>query len=319
MDAELNSFTPTFSIIVPVFNAAQFLTACLESILQQDYSSFEILLVNDGSTDESRNICEEFQTKDGRIRCFHQQQKGVSNARNLGLEQARGEWITFVDADDRLMPEALSIYSNAATSTGADIVKCGYVEMREGCSPLSHCIPERLIVRNHDTASMLNKTEDCGYTGFLWNTAFHRSVIQEIRFDETICWLEDHIFSRQCFKQCRTLVLENRVSYEYFIRNRVSLSFVKDPFMMINASYREYLSRINLLQGEDFFTYEKSEQLVYGRILTASRLLKTLPFKQRLSFLKRKWALLGQIRFGRIRYIQTILKLFWNNLLTYAE
>ena len=88
------------SIIIPVYNAASYLDKCIESILHQKYKDFELLLINDGSTDNSGDICDAFALKDNRISVFHQQNQGVSAARNLGIEQAKGEWLQFIDSDD---------------------------------------------------------------------------------------------------------------------------------------------------------------------------------------------------------------------------
>ena len=91
---------PTISIIVPVYNTEQYLNRCIDSILSQSFTNFELLLIDDGSTDKSGDICDEYARKDERIKVFHKKNGGVSSARNMGLDFARGEWITFVDSDD---------------------------------------------------------------------------------------------------------------------------------------------------------------------------------------------------------------------------
>ena len=90
------------SVIVPIYNSEKYLKRCVDSILSQTFSDFELLLVDDGSTDGSGSICDEYSVKDSRVRVFHKENGGVSSARNLGLDNARGEWITFVDSDDYL-------------------------------------------------------------------------------------------------------------------------------------------------------------------------------------------------------------------------
>ncbi|MBR3064642.1 MAG: glycosyltransferase family 2 protein [Bacteroidales bacterium] len=308
MVTPLNRSNPFFSIIVPVHNVEQYLSACIDSILQQDFSSYEIILIDDGSIDGSWAICQDYASHDERIHCQKRAWGGVSKARNLGLELARGSWIVFADADDLLLPGALSIYHQVIAETDADIVKCGYIENRSGIRT-THVISKRRIIGKRDTASMLKETEESGYFGFLWNTAFRKSLLWNVRFDETISWLEDHVFSRQCFGQCCTLVLENQPSYEYFIRNRGSLSSVKDPIMMMDAAYKEYRSRINLLQEKEYREYEKKERLLYTRVLLASRLAGNSPLKQQVAFFKQKRRVLLRIPRGRMRYLQTILEL----------
>lgn len=91
---------PLISIIVPVFNKENYLRECLDSILNQDYQNFELIVINDGSTDSSKIICEEYAAKTDKIILVHKENGGVSSARNIGLQKAKGEWITFVDGDD---------------------------------------------------------------------------------------------------------------------------------------------------------------------------------------------------------------------------
>ena len=95
------------SIIVPVFNVRNYLSDCIDSIISQSYSDFECILIDDGSTDGSGAICDEYAKKDSRIRVFHKENGGVSSARNIGLDNASGEWIYFVDSDDQILPGGL--------------------------------------------------------------------------------------------------------------------------------------------------------------------------------------------------------------------
>ncbi len=95
---------PLVSIIVPVYNAEKYLNRCVDSILSQAMTDFELLLIDDGSKDESGRICDEYAAKDARVRAFHKPNGGVSSARNLGLDNAIGKWVTFCDADDVVLP-----------------------------------------------------------------------------------------------------------------------------------------------------------------------------------------------------------------------
>ena len=101
---------PKISVIVPVYNVEKYLRRCIDSILAQTFSDFELLLIDDGSKDSSGEICEEYAGKDARIRVFHRQNGGVSTARNLGIDKAKGEWIYFVDSDDVVLPSALGTF-----------------------------------------------------------------------------------------------------------------------------------------------------------------------------------------------------------------
>ncbi len=118
------SATPTISVVVPVFRAEKFLSACIESVLSQDFASFELILIDDGSPDTSGKICDAFAERDGRVRVFHEMNGGVSRARRLGVERSRGEWICFVDADDILLSGALNaLFAETERVPEADIVE----------------------------------------------------------------------------------------------------------------------------------------------------------------------------------------------------
>lgn len=115
---------PKVSVIVPVYNTEKWLARCIDSILAQTFTNFELLLINDGSTDSSGAICDEYAEKDSRIRVFHKPNGGVSSARNLGLDNATGEWITFCDADDWVENNYIYDLIMKAEETDADIVMC---------------------------------------------------------------------------------------------------------------------------------------------------------------------------------------------------
>ena len=119
--------TPVISVIVPVYKVEEYLPRCIDSILSQEFTDFELLLIDDGSPDGSGKICDEYAAKDNRIRVFHKENGGVSSARNLGLDNACGEWIMFVDADDWLAKDTMKL--SIQDSYGYDIVRFGYTSV----------------------------------------------------------------------------------------------------------------------------------------------------------------------------------------------
>ncbi len=114
---------PSVSVIMPVYNSARFLPRAIESVLNQSFEDFELILVNDGSTDESPGLCEYYAARDGRVRVIHKNNRGVSSARNRGIEAALGEFITFIDDDDEYLPNLLKDNYSLVRETGADIIK----------------------------------------------------------------------------------------------------------------------------------------------------------------------------------------------------
>lgn len=114
------------TVIVPVYNAEKYLEQCINSILNQTYTDLEILLIDDGSTDSSGVICDQYAQKDSRIKTFHKSNGGVSSARNFGLKRAVGEWIAWVDSDDYIVPEMYDKMLNAASANNADLAYCKF-------------------------------------------------------------------------------------------------------------------------------------------------------------------------------------------------
>lgn len=189
--------TPKLSIIIPVFNAEKYLQHCLESIISQSFDDWECLLIDDGSQDSSREICDGFAVRDKRFLVFNKQNGGPSAARNLGLERATGEWIYFCDADDEVLLDGLKIMV-AETSEKVDLVNAGYTAMCEDGSH-SRCVPQNpatIIDRNEMVHRLLIDSKYL-YQGFLWCKLFRRATIESLhlRFKEDIYFNEDRLFT----------------------------------------------------------------------------------------------------------------------------
>ncbi len=226
---------PLISIIIPVYNAEKFLSHCINSILEQSYINLEIILVNDGSTDNSLSICEYYALKDNRIKVFTQANKGVSSARNLGIEKAQGEWIYFVDSDDLVFDGLFrDFYETISLNKLIDVYKFGYIIDDNG---------RRIIMSNgnselvSDHVSMLLNNEKCKYFGFLWNMIFKKSILKDVRFETEISWCEDHIFSYRLFLNSKLMYISEKAYYCYFKRNNNSLSVkLHDPYKIYYAA-----------------------------------------------------------------------------------
>lgn len=120
-----------FSIIVPVYNVRKYVTECIESILKQSYDNYEVLLINDGSTDGSGDICEKYTVKNKKIKVFHKKNGGLSSARNFGLEKATGDYVVFVDSDDYIAPWSLSEFYKVLKNRDFDVIETRLTEVKE--------------------------------------------------------------------------------------------------------------------------------------------------------------------------------------------
>lgn len=184
-----------FSIIIPVYNLEDYLYRCLESVLNQDYNDFEIILINDGSDDNSLNIIEEFKNQySSKIKVISQVNQGVSSARNKGLQEAEGEYIIFIDGDDYIDSNHLSnILEYIGKSKNSFILNSLFVETGE----TTWVIPK--ASKNYDCSfygTLMNILDNHRYQGFLFNKIFSNSVIKsnELKFKENLYYAEDTEF-----------------------------------------------------------------------------------------------------------------------------
>lgn len=203
---------PMVTTVTPVYNAEKYLDRCIESLLDQGYKNLEIVLIDDGSTDHSAEICRRYSEKDSRIRYIRQSNKGVSAARNLGLENASGEFVTFVDADDMLRPNAIEAMV-MAVHENTDLVIGSYERFR--CKAGQDVVnSSREFSRKDimDEFAELDKLID-----FPWGRLFRRSVIcgNDIAFDKNIPYGEDHVFNIAFCCCARSVRVISDVVYRY--------------------------------------------------------------------------------------------------------
>jgi len=168
------------SVIIPVYNVGEFLRPCLDSLIAQTYQNLEILLIDDGSTDGSGLYCDEYTAKDSRFKVTHKKNGGVSSARNLGLDLAQGEYIAFVDADDRVLPDYFEVLFRDITEQQVQAAFCGYVLIDEAGNTIPSQTPrftkrERITDRNTMVASATNY-------GIVWGGIIHKGLIGSDRF-----------------------------------------------------------------------------------------------------------------------------------------
>ena len=173
---------PLLSIIVPVYDVERYLPKCIDSILAQTFTDFELILVEDGSPDNCPALCDAAAAKDARIRVIHQKNGGLSAARNAGLDAARGEWIGFVDSDDYIAPEMYEVLYKAVQRTGADLALCDYAEVDETgalCPPMHISLAEQVF-----TGRELLKNATDSTIQPAWNKLYRRDVFAQLRYPE---------------------------------------------------------------------------------------------------------------------------------------
>lgn len=187
---------PQISIIIPIYNAERYLDECLGSIRKQTFQDFEAIMVDDGSKDNSAKICQHYVALDSRFKYIYKENGGASSARNRGLENANGEWISFIDADDWIQEEFLEVLRSAFNEETVDMAVCSY---HTEYTILPKSKKSAILMEREEMLNNLFLENTLGYQGFVWNKMFRSKVIRNgnIVFDEKACFNEDRLFCVQ--------------------------------------------------------------------------------------------------------------------------
>lgn len=207
------------SIIMPVYQAEKFLCNTINSVLAQTYSNWELILVNDGSTDSSGEICDAYTRKDNRIRVIHQLNAGQASARNSGMDLARGDYIGFLDNDDFYYPDAVKILINNIEEADADIAAGSYVARDEN-GKITHDIHNNEISRWNNYEAMKEFLARENMDIYVWTKLYRRTFLNKnhIRFEEGRCD-EDFLFNSKAFLYANFTVMQDSPICLYIIRN----------------------------------------------------------------------------------------------------
>ncbi len=200
--------SPTISVIVPVYNAEKTLRRCVDSILAQTFEDFELILINDGSKDQSGDICDEYAAKDPRVKTVHKTNGGVSSARNAGLRIAQGEYIAFIDSDDYI----LNNYFEELIKCDADAIICGFTTNGKSTVPsLSGKISKSKL------PGIIDKDSKATYLKAPWGHLYRNKIIKEhtITFNDDIHWGEDYLFNLKFLKHATTIAFVSNSGYIY--------------------------------------------------------------------------------------------------------
>lgn len=213
------------SIIIPVFNTQGYIRNCLDSVISQTYTNLEIICVDDGSTDESGQICESYAQTDNRVRVYHIENAGVSNARNIALSKVTGEWYSFIDSDDWINPSYIEILYKNAIENNCEISACDF-QRDDTISTIEQDI-------NFGNANNLifDSTKKCIHSficstdslyGMVWNKIYKTCKFKDIKFDTEVKVNEDCLYTYAIMKRCKRACLSSLRLYHWFIRNESS-------------------------------------------------------------------------------------------------
>jgi len=252
---------PKISVIVPVYNSERCISKCIESILSQTFNNFELLLVDDGSTDNSCEICTFYSNIDERVKVIKKQNGGVSSARNLGLKNSVGQYISFIDSDDWVSQFFLESLYKSIIEKDSDFSMCGYYRVfHDRKKPYGINISKRLLEREYIENCLIKnviyETEKINGLYSVWNKLYKRSFIGKLKFDESRRTGEDWWFNLYLLDKANSIAVVNEPLYYYSINaNKKSLSkeFYTDRIWELVGKYHDFLDffkKYNILETD---------------------------------------------------------------------
>ncbi len=202
------------SVIIPVYNVEKYLDECVESIVNQTYKNLEIILVNDGSTDHSPQICDEWAQKDSRIKVIHKKNGGTSSAKNCAIDIAKGDYIAFIDSDDFIDDDMFELLLSNALEYSAEVSRCSYRFYEDGKFVDSN--EENDEVTTYTSAEIIDDLKISGnLRSIACNKLFLRKAISDVRFNENLYSGEDTVFIYQVYKNVNKVVCRDVAKYTY--------------------------------------------------------------------------------------------------------
>lgn len=236
------------SVIVPVYNVEQYIQRCITSILNQTYKNIELILIDDGSTDRSGEICDTYK-HDSRVKVLHKENGGQASARNRGLDIAKGSWITFVDSDDFITPDYVEYLLMLCKKYSVPISQCGAVRGTDAVFPIDRTQIREVKWNIHDLYS--SSTRD--FRGIVWAKMYSREIIGDLRFPEGYIF-EDEDFAFKVSYFAGEMVISNRHLYYYYMTDN---STIRGKKTHINYDFIQIFDeRIRFLKN-----YEENEMI----------------------------------------------------------
>ncbi|WP_316569221.1 glycosyltransferase [Neobacillus sp. YIM B06451] len=238
---------PKISIIITIYQVEQYLVRCIDSVLNQTFKDFELILVDNGSTDGSSHICNKYKQKDSRIKFIQKNHGSIASGRNFGLKHAKGEFIQFMDADDSIDAGMLEKMHQSIVQYNADLITCGYKKMYKNKNAEEYfvsCEVEDRVFKKQDFLSVCAKYCENFILYFVWNKLYRADIIKSngIWFDESITRSEDVLFNFDYIKKANRFV------------------FIKDPLYIYNRSNVNSTSKGFHIQDVEM------QSLTYNRI-----------------------------------------------------
>ena len=295
---------PLVSLVMPAYNAEKYIGRAIESIISQTYDYWELLIVNDGSEDKTKYICEYYVNKDSRIKLFNQENQGVCRAKNFALQHVSGEYFIIVDSDDRLSNYALELYIKKAVLNNSDIIISGYIYNMNGqkqirCIENEYSFYSNGILNSNEVSRLMKKS----IISPNWNKLFHKKFLS-YRFDTNYSINEDMIFSLTCIKNAKKITVLPNTLYEYIIQDnslsrRFHFEFINSLEKMLEIiAENEEIDSIKI----DIKKWFLNQWFIYIKNLC---MFNDFSVEKKIIYLKEALNSTVFKHYGKIRYIDT--------------
>ena len=257
------------SVIIPVYNVKDYVKESIESVINQTYKNLEIIIIDDGSNDDSEKICDEYAKKDKRIKLIHQKNQGLSAARNKGLDIANGKYISFLDSDDMYYPEMLEKTYNAMINNDVDCVICDYVKGKN--KEKTKRLKGRLNIKEDkiiDNKKALNYLIHKKINTSVWNKLYKKELFDNVRFPKGHVH-EDIILTMKILKNSnKTYLLNKKLVFYRMNSSSITHTYSKKNIVDLYISHKEYEKEIkenisNLFMERDYYNVCKENLYIY--------------------------------------------------------
>ena len=291
------------SVIVPVYNVEQYLERCVDSIINQTYKNLEIILVNDGSTDNSGQLCDELAKKDDRIRVIHKKNGGLSDARNKGEESSTGDYIIFIDSDDYIHIDMINSLYIQIKSVGADVSVCGVMNVYSN-SETPQCSNTQLVFSCDREGFLKEYLVGEKIPGGIWNKLIKKSISENIKFPFGLIY-EDAYYQYELLKHCEKYVVNTLPYYYYFHReNSITTRPYSSKDLVYVEIYRRYYELVKeqypTLEEEAFFRVAYAYFFILDKMLLQDDYKKIEEYNEIVGFLKKNAFKISRNRIFRI-------------------
>lgn len=269
---------PKISVIIPVYNVADYLRECIDSVISQTYTNIEIILIDDGSTDDSGKICDEYEQKDNRIKVMHKPNGGVSSARNAGLGAADGELITFIDSDDWIDTDTIELLQKNLTEHSADI----------SCCNISLVYKDKKVPKNFEESGILTLNSEQAISSMLQNTyvaagavpkLFRKQAIIGIKFPEEYKCGEDMLFMFEALLNSKIIICDTKPKYYARQRKSSAVHTIDSKRITDEIKAGEHILEILQKRKSDITGIAKDRQLTV-RLRILGTLINDKSYKQ---------------------------------------